>query len=194
MLTGATLTAAPSAANAQSAAGARHVVIPVRCDTTELVSAVVQANAAGTATIRLARHCTYLTNATLTFGSLTTTPNITILGGPSTAIKADPAQPAFGSILNVLAGATLRVQGIFIIGGNVFGNGGGIVNAGSLTLNSVTITGNAATNGGALYNTGRALIAHSVIKANTASNDVGGIFNDIGGTLTVFKTLVAGVG
>jgi hypothetical protein len=191
-LAGATLTAAPSAANAQSAANARRVVIPVPCDSAQLPSAVVQANAAGTATIRLARNCTYLTNATLSFGGGATTPNITLLGGPATAIKADPAAPP-GPILNVAAGATLRVQGIFILGGNNTtgtGLGGGIANAGTLTLNFVTITGNTATFVGGVYNTGHAVIAHSVINANTATANVGGIFN--GGTMTVFETLVAG--
>jgi hypothetical protein len=187
MLAGATLTAAPSAANAQSAAGARRVVIPVTCDSTQLSSAVTQANIAGTATIRLARNCTYLTNATLLFAG----PNITLLGGPSTAIKADPAQPAFGPILFVGTGARLRVQGIFIIGGSG-GAGGGITNVGNLTLNFVTITGNEALSGGGLFNNGRALIVHSVIKANTVTNGGGGIFNTIGGTLTVLETLIAG--
>jgi hypothetical protein len=186
-LSGATLTAAPSAANAQSTAGARRVVITVPCDTTQLVSAVTQANTAGTATIHLAQNCTYLTNAPLSF----TGASITLRGGPSTAIKADPAQAAFGPILNVVAGAALRVQGIFVLGGSG-GSGGGIANAGNLTLNFVTITGNAATNGGGLFNTGRALIVHSVIKASTATANGGGIFNQTGGTLTVFETLVAG--
>jgi hypothetical protein len=190
MLAGATLTAAP-AANAQSAAGARRVVIPVRCDTTQLLSAVIQANAAGTATIRLARNCTYLTSAPLAFAGA----NITLLGGPSTAIKADPAAAVFGPILTVATGAKLRVQGIFIIGGNNVGSGGGIANAGNLTLNFVTITGNSAPDAGGLFNSGRALIVHSVIKANTASagdGAGGGIYNQTGGTLTVFETLVAG--
>jgi hypothetical protein len=189
MLAGATLTAAPSAANAQSAAGARRVVIPVKCDSTLLPSAVMQANAAGTATIRLARSCTYITNTTLSFNGA----NITLLGGPSTAIEANPAAP-FGPILNVANTAGLRVQGIFILGGNTANgnNGGAIRNAGTLVLNFTTLTGNNASpgaSGGAVANTGSALIAHSIIKANTATNG-GGLINS--GILTLFESLVSG--
>jgi hypothetical protein len=154
-----------------------------------LPTAVTQANGFGTATIRLARNCTYITNATLTFNGA----NITILGGPSTAIKANPAAPP-GPILQVNGTAGLRVQGIFILGGNIVGDGGAIRNDGALVLNYTTLTGNAAVgSGGALANNtagSRALIAHSIIKANTATGNGGGLINK--GILTLFESLVSG--
>jgi hypothetical protein len=185
MLSGATLTATPSAANAQSAAG---VVIPVKCDSSLLPGAVVQANMVGTATIRLARNCTYTTNTTLSF----TGAHITLLGGPSTAIKANRTAPP-GPILSVANTAGLRVRGIFILGGNITGEGGAIRNDGTLVLNFTTLTGNAATgSGGAVANNSagaRALIVHSIIKANTATNG-GGLINK--GMLTLFESIVSG--
>lgn len=186
VLAGTTLTAIASEADAQSTPSVVPV-ITVPCDSTQLPSAIAEANAAGRAIVRLARNCTYLTNATL---PIVGTSNIALLGGPNTAIKANPTAGAFGSILSVAAGAALRVQGIFILGGSA-STGGGISNAGNLLLNFTTVTGNAATGvgGGGIITTGRALIAHSVIKANTADNG-GGIFN--GGTLTLLETLVSG--
>lgn len=176
--------AAPSAANARSAAGGRVITVP--CNTAQLISAVARANAAGNTTIRLARNCTYLTNA----GLVLTGGDIRFLGGPSTVIKADPAQPAFGPILGVFRGSTVRVQGIFIIGGSNPHGGGGIANAGSLTLNRVTVTGNAADVGGGVSNTARLLVLHSVVKANTSTLFGGGISNSA--MLTVVESIIAG--
>jgi hypothetical protein len=181
----ATIIVAPSAANAHSTTGGHVITVP--CNTTQLVSAVRQANLAGNTTIRLARNCTYLTNATLVFLGK----NIRLIGGPSTVIKADPAQPAFGPILSATLSSSLRVEGIFIIGGSNPLGGGGIDTAGNLTLNFVTVTGNAAGFGGGVVNSGRLLILHSVIKANTATGFGGGILNIVG-QLTVIESLVAG--
>jgi hypothetical protein len=186
MLAGTMLSAFTSAVSAGPAAGS-VLVINVPCDSTQLPSAIAQANAAGAAIVRLASRCTYLTTSTLPIAG---TSNITLLGGRGTAIKANPASGAFGSILSVATGATLRAQSMFILGGSA-GTGGGINNTGSLLLDFMTVTGNAATGvgGGGIISTGRAVIAHSIIKANTADNG-GGIFN--GGALTLFESYISG--
>ena len=183
MLAVAALAAAPAAASARTAA---RVVIVVPCDAARLSSAVAQANTAGATTIRLAPHCTYVIANELTF---TGTGRVALLGGPSTTIKGDPAAPPF-RILFVDSGVTLRVQGIFILGGN---GGGGIANVGRLTLNRVTLTGNnAISTGGGLNNFGRALIAYSTVTANTALNG-GGLWNGTtDATMTVFASVITG--
>jgi hypothetical protein len=183
MLAVATLATAPAAASARTAT---PVVIAVPCDAARLSSAVAQANAAGAATIRLARNCSYVIKDELSF---TGTGRTTLLGGPSTEIKGDPAAPPF-RILFVDFGVTLRVQGIFILGGN---GGGGIANLGDLTLNHVTLTGNnAISTGGGLNNFGRALITYSAVTANTALNG-GGLWNGTtDATMTVFTSVIVG--
>jgi hypothetical protein len=179
-LAGATMLAAPSTANALER------IIAVPCNTARLIAAIAQANATVDTTIRLAGNCTYLTRSSLVLTGRDTR----LVGGPSTVIKADPAQPPFGPILGVFTGATVRVQGIFIIGGNNPIGGGGIANAGTLTLSFVTVTGNAADVGGGVFNTGRLLVIRTVIKANTANQFGGGIANTA--TLTVVESVVSG--
>ncbi len=180
-LAGVALVAASPAANAQAAVG---VVIRVPCDSTRLPLAVAQAGAAGAAVIRLAPNCTYLTTSELLFAG-----RIVLLGGPSTAIKGDPASPP-ATVLHVGAGATLRAQGILITGGL---GGGGIANEGNLTLNEVTLTGNSARfNGGGLNNFGHALVVRSLVRANTTILG-GGLWNGTtGATMTVFESIITG--
>jgi hypothetical protein len=58
--------------------------------------------------------------------------------------------------------------------------GGGIYNAGTLTLNNVTVSGNTASSsdgnaqGGGIYNSGTLTVSASVISGNTATNTSGG--------------------
>ncbi|MHC5598489.1 MAG: beta strand repeat-containing protein [Nostoc sp.] len=65
-----------------------------------------------------------------------------------------------------------------IYGRYLLGEGGGIYNAGSLTVNYSTIADNTALQGGGgIYNAGGSLtVNHSTIADNTASTDGGGIF------------------
>jgi hypothetical protein len=185
VLAGTALTAAPLAAQAQSATGGVRVK-KIECDKAQLSSAIAQANM-DPATLRLAPRCTY---------SLTTplpqiTGRVTLLGGPSTTIRRDPGTPNL-NILDVGNSGTLRVQGIFILNGKLAtGIGAGIRNAGRLVLNYATLGSNLANgnNGGGLHNTGSALIAHSLINANAGQHG-GGIYND--GTLTVLESRLTG--
>ncbi len=175
---------APTAASAQPAQ-VGVPVIRVGCSSAQLSTAIAAAIAQSPAVLRLSPLCTYLTAATLNF----TSGNIAIVGGPSTAIKADPAMPP-GPVINVAAGATLRIRGIFVLGGRNPGNGGGINDFGTLVLNFVTLTRNeTGSSGGGLAVQGigaRALVANSVLKTNTATMNGGAIVNT--GTLTLFKS------
>jgi hypothetical protein len=184
------LTAAP-AAQAQSAADGMPVK-KINCDTMDLVSAIGQANAGtGPGTLRLAPRCTYDIASTL---PITNTRTVTLLGGPSTAIRRNPTTPNT-RIFDISVGATLRAQGIYILNGKMTPDGGGIRNAGYLELNHTTLTGNvAALDGGGVFitPTGRAWIAHSLIDSNIAGNGGfgGGIYNQ--GTLTLFASRLTG--
>lgn len=91
---------------------------------------------------------------------------------------------ANGEVINITSGGNLTITGTgFITGGNVSGNGGAIINAGTLDIQGGTITGNSATgNGGAVFNTGTATISGGTLSSNSASQG-GAVYNN--GTLTV---------
>jgi hypothetical protein len=187
MLAGVALITAPPAANAQSAPSKRQVIW-VPCDSTLLPQAITDANSAGTATVRLASNCTYITAATLTISGQ----NVTVVGGRSTWIRANPAAP-FGPVIQVATGATLRARGFSILGGNNAATAGGInvVGTGILFLSHMTLTGNNGVAGGGINvaSTARAIIAYSLIKSNTATSG-GGVYNL--GSLTVFNSQISG--
>ncbi len=83
-----------------------------------------------------------------------------------------------GSVIENNGTLTLTGGGI-VTGGNVKGNGGGISNMGTLTLDGVVVSGNAATNnGGGIYAYGRVTIVGGSITDNVAElYDGGGIYN-----------------
>jgi CSLREA domain-containing protein len=101
-------------------------------------------------------------------------------------------------VFDVLAGATVEITGVTIRNGRVpsgGGNGGGIRNAGALTLTRVQVTGNSATAaaGGGIYSSGATsslTIAQSSITGNTAASAGGGIAID--GPLTLTDSTLSG--
>ncbi len=73
------------------------------------------------------------------------------------------------------------------------GSGGAIANTATLTLRQCTVSGNSAgTFGGGLYNNGSAHLLHCTVAGNTASESGGGIYNDETRSLTLENSLVAG--
>jgi hypothetical protein len=125
--------------------------------------------------------------------------NILISGpGPSALSVArsnDSQTPQF-RVFTVGQGAVIKITGLTITGGNAQ-VGGGIDNAGSLSLVNTTITGNSASapssasdaaRGGGIENSGALSVADSTISHNSAAGpssdgDGGGIDNS--GTLSV---------
>ena len=71
------------------------------------------------------------------------------------------------------------ISGVTITGGQeANGDGGNILNEGTLLLSNVRVTGGTATNGGGIASTGTDLaITSSLIDANTATSNGGGILN-----------------
>lgn len=174
---------------AQSPAEARSVpFVRVPCSSPALANAITAANATPSV-LRLAPRCTY----NLTTGLPQITGNVTLVGGPSTTIKRDPATNNI-RILDVAATGTLDVRGIFILnGGLTNGDGPGIRNAGTLWLNFTTVSGNFAVtgNGGGVANTGRAFIANSIIAGNIILIGNGAGINN-SGDMTITTSLVNG--
>ncbi len=84
-----------------------------------------------------------------------------VLAGRGAALTSVSAAGLGDRVLQIAAGATVRVQDLTITGGNLLGgpsesvSGGGISNAGQLTLRRAKVSGNAAT-GGATGNGGAA--------------------------------------
>jgi hypothetical protein len=182
-----TALAAPSAAQAQSAA---RRIVRVPCSSSALSTAVTAANNVPTV-LRLSPQCRYPITGTLTVSG-----QVTLIGGPSTTIR--PARGFTGRLLDVTSTGRLRVEGIFILNGN--GNSGdegvGVRNAGNLVLESVTISGNTANNGNGagLSNlaTGIALITRTLISGNNATGSSGAGTGSGGGILNRGKLTVAG--
>jgi hypothetical protein len=73
------------------------------------------------------------------------------------------------------------------------GQGGGILNFGTLTISGCTVTGNSAENGGGIYNNGTLTVNNNSILSDNGLPGIGfggGIYN--AGTLTVSNSTVSG--
>ena len=115
---------------------------------------------------------------TLTAGALelsNATGPVTILGpGPGRlAVSAGGASRVF----QVDKGTSAMLSDLTITGGVTSGDGGGLLNQGTVILTGDTIVGNSAADGGGIANSGTAVIVGSSIDGNVASVDGGGIFN-----------------
>jgi predicted outer membrane repeat protein len=75
--------------------------------------------------------------------------------------------------------------------GGTGGAGGGIANAGTLTVTNCTVSGNTAHQGGGVSNGGTVTVTNSTFSGNSASGYGGGILN-LFGTLTVTNSTFAG--
>ena len=95
------------------------------------------------------------------------TGSLTITGGgaSTTVIDGNKSVRPNSRVLVAGSGITVNISGVTIRNGGTGGGGGGIFNAGILTLSNSTVSGNNAGDGG------------------------GGIFNDDGGTLTLTNSI-----
>lgn len=181
-------------ASATPAMAARARLVKVPCGAASLAAAITAANASTGTVLRLTAGCTYsiVTPAVAATALPQITGNVTLVGGPGTTIRRDPAALTAFRVLDVAAGGTLRVAGISILSGTTAGVGGGIQNAGTLRLRHVTLAGNRAANGGGLANTAgaTATVSRSLVNANaTTGVGGGGIINF--GTLTVLGSVMS---
>lgn len=190
-LAGAALAAAAPAATAQ-AVTAGPGVVSVPCGINALVTAINAANGGGPSTLILSGNCTYGIKipATAADGLPLITGHISLVGGvANTVIQRSPAALTAFRVLDVAAGASLRVSNLSIRNGNTAGLGGGIQNAGTLWISKVTFFRNKAGNGGALSNAAGATAAidNATMSENTTTGvGGGGILNS--GTLTLAES------
>lgn len=144
---------------------------------------------------------TFTANYTITLvGSqlptVTTTMTITGNGTVNTIIQANVA-PNIASyrVLEVSNTGNLTINDLTIRHGNTIGDGGGIQNGGTLTVNDSQVTANQATTGSGrgagISNTGTLIINDSTISNNTATfYEGGGIYNT--GSATITDSIVSG--
>ena len=95
-------------------------------------------------------------------------------------------------VFDIGTGVIVTLSDLTVRGGSVPSeSGGGIRNAGTLSLDNTTITTNVAgLDGGAIVNSDTLTLTESTVSGNDASGNGGGIFNDNG--LTVTRSTVSG--
>jgi CSLREA domain-containing protein len=124
-------------------------------------------------------------------GDLDIRANLTLqgAGASTTIIKALNFRDRVFQVIS----AAVTISGVTVTGGNVSGNGGGIENDGTLTLLDSVISANQASGqGGGLFNasTGNLTLTGSTLDGNRAGAEGGGIANS--GNLTSVNTTVTG--
>ncbi|WP_149257117.1 hypothetical protein [Actinomadura sp. K4S16] len=193
----------------------------VLCDTGELKSAIETGNTKPAATIRLAPNCTY--GYTTANGPASALPQITgritLVGQTGTKIARDPSATGQFRVADVAPGATLEATNVSFEGGDVDGEGGGILNNGTLYLfrsgvsdnkatgdggglsngsgatalisTSSTISGNTGVSGGGVANSGDLRIAVTRITGNTSPQDGGGgVYTSESGRTTISSSRI----
>jgi CSLREA domain-containing protein len=86
--------------------------------------------------------------------------------------------------------ATVAISGLTLTNGNTPGDGGAILNGGTLTLSNSTLSGNHATYGGGISNQGTLTLSNSTLSGNSAGLSGGAILN--GGMLTLSNSTLSG--
>jgi hypothetical protein len=101
-----------------------------------------------------------------------------------------------GRVIYVTATGNANLQYLTLLNGLDPAQGGGVYNAGILTLTGTTLKNSQAPNGGGLYNAagGQAILLSSLLSANTSTSGWGGAIYNLG-TLTIRNsTLSANTG
>ncbi len=135
-----------------------------------------------------------VTTVTLTSAELAIAKDLTIDGGAGVAVARQAGSPEF-RIFNIAAGNTVVLDGLTISNGSAASEGGGIFNAGTLTVVDSTVTGNASTagnGGGGIANRGTLTFSNGTISNNTSAFTGGGVLQIDGGTMTLSHCLVSG--
>jgi hypothetical protein len=134
----------------------------------------------------------------LSTGELMIAKDLTITGPGAGVITVSGNHSS--RVFNIAATFTVEISGLTIADGRVTGtaaNGGGIFNAGKLTLTDSTVSSNYASdiashaNGSGIFNAGTLMVTNSTVSGNVGSPCFGGgIYNS--GTLTVTDSTLSG--
>lgn len=160
--------------------------IAVRCNSNDLIAAIVRANAGDGGTLKLAERCTYTLTANQGGSGLPTiVQSITIKGNDSTIVRAANATAAF-RIFTVGSGGHLTLVKTAVEGGSdTTANGGGgmlVQTGGSAEVIDSTFKRNTTvSSGGAIANQGTTTLTKTAIANNSAAVSGGGIFTTRGG-------------
>jgi hypothetical protein len=130
---------------------------------------------------------------TLTTGQLTLARNVSILGPGADIITVSGNNAS--RVFEVTPAATVTITGLTIRNGRAIGApGGGIANAGTLTVTASTLSGNSASEAGGIYNSsGTLTVIASTLSGNSApSGGGGGISNFGSGTVAVTASTLSG--
>ena len=128
-------------------------------------------------------------------GSLDVTGNLTIIGASEAGTIVESgtsADSGLYTVFDVSSSANATIETLTIQNGDTQGtiDGGGINNAGTLTLAGATVTGNAAYIAGGIYNGGTMTMTNDIVSANLSTNtnveEGGGLYN--AGTLSMSTT------
>jgi CSLREA domain-containing protein len=110
-------------------------------------------------------------------GDLDIQGELTLLGDAAASTKIDGS--SLDRVLHVLGGAEVEIRDISVILGQAEGDGGGILNAGQLSLLRVVLEGNRATGaGGGIRNLGanaQLTVIQSILHGNQAGTVGGGL-------------------
>jgi predicted outer membrane repeat protein len=135
---------------------------------------------------------------TLTSGQLSVTDDLTINGPGAADLTISGSGYPPSRVMEVSAGVALDLSGVTIANGNANPGpgyeGGGILNAGTLTVTATAFSGNfAADRGGAIANSGGTLtVTDSTFSGNSVYDGGGAILNSAGGSLTVTGSTFSG--
>jgi nitrous oxidase accessory protein NosD len=161
--------AAPSASTA--------VATTVDCSTTNLQTSID--DAAPGATLVVTGTCS---------GNFTVDETLTLLGRGTAVLNGEHG----GSTLTVASGATVRGAGLTFTDGSApgIGDGGGINNSGTLSLEDSLVTNNSAGSyGGGIYNSGALTLKGTTVNGNSSMVFGGGIYNN--GAMTLQDSSVS---
>ena len=160
-------------------------------DALGLVNAINAANGNGNSadTVCLTANSTYsFFSATSSIALPSITTPITIVGN-SAILERGGGAPNF-RLFNVTTSGSLTLQNVTLRNGNTSGgNGGAILNTGSVTLNGVTVTSNSARFAGGIHSSRTLVIANSTLTSNTSQENAGAIYLN-SGTLTMTDSTV----
>ena len=120
--------------------------------------------------------------------------SIVIRGGDAGTTVIDAS--GIDRVFQVFPGISLDLSGVTVTGGTTTGSdyGGGIHNAGALTLTDTSVTGNNTeyANGGGIYNDyGTLTVSNSTISANSCSGYKGGGIYNYGGSVEITDSTVS---
>lgn len=115
---------------------------------------------------------------------------LAIAGPGANQLTVRRSGAALYRIFAVPGGATVSLSGLTVANGDSAAEGGGVRNAGLLSISRAVISGNHANGGGGIYSPGRLYLHDSTLSGNSASFDGGGLYQV--GTALVVNTTVSG--